>query len=193
MIPCKNQEQPFVSYTYLNLDKDMRYLMTQLAGLTRLYFIAVFSGYGNADAIANKLYSLPFDFKEKAELIFGTHLSEEFMSLLSMHVSYIQYLADSMKSGNQDGINYATQQLYRNADSIAAQYAKMNPFWRESQWKTILGNYTNLLIRDALAFASRDFQKEMDIADRMLLAALYMGDYLADGLYQYITSVRRGV
>lgn len=191
MIPYKNQEQPYVSYTYLNLDKAMRYLMTQLAGLTRLYFISVFSGYGNADAIAKKLYSLPFDFKEKAELIFGAPLSEEFMSLLSMHVAYIQYLADSMKSGNQDGANYATQQLYSNADAIAAQYAKMNPFWSKAQWETLLGNYVNLLIQDVVALASKDFQKEMDIADRMLLAALYMGDYQADGLYQYITSVKK--
>jgi hypothetical protein len=165
--------------------------MTQLAGLTRLYFISEFSGYGNADAIAKKLYSLPFDFREKAELIFGTPLSDEFMSLLSMHVAYIQYLADAMKTGNQDAANYATRQLYSNADATAAQYAKMNPFWSEAQWETLLGNYTNLLIQDAIALASRDFQKEMDISDRMLLAALYMGDYQADGLYQYTTSVRK--
>lgn len=165
--------------------------MTQLAYLSRMYFASVFSGYGDEEAIARKLYSLPYDFKEKAELIFGTPLSEEFMTLLSMHVSYIQYLADSMKSGNTTAQDYATTQLYKNASQIAAQYAKMNPFWSESEWKTLLYNYINLMILDAVALVSQDFQKDMDIFDRMLLAALMMGDYLADGLYQYITSVKK--
>jgi hypothetical protein len=191
MVIGKSQEQPNVPYAYLNLNKDMRLLMTQLAYFTRSYFLAVFSGYGDAEAVANKLHSLPYDFKEKAELIFGTPLSEEFMNLLSMHVSYIQYLANAMKSGDQAAANYSTQQLYKNADAIAAQYAKMNPFWNEAQWKTLLYNYINLFIQDALALGSRNYQKDMDIFDRMLIAALFMGDYLADGLYQYITATRK--
>lgn len=189
----KNQEPPVLTYGYLNLVKDLRYLMTQLAYLTRLYFASVFSGYGTAEAVANKLYSLPYIFQAKAELIIGTPLSEEFMTLLSMHVSYIQYLAEALKTGNQDAANYGTQQLYKNAEALAAQYAKMNPFWDEMQWKTLLYNYVNLLIQDALALASRDFEKEMDIFDRMLLSALKMGDYLAEGLYEFLTVTKKEI
>lgn len=188
----KNQEPPVLTFGYLNMVKDFRYLMTQLAYLTRLYFASVFSEYGTAEAVANKLYSLPYTFLEKAELIFGTPLSEEFMNLLSMHVSFIQYLADALKTGNQDAANNATQQLYKNADDLAVQYARMNPFWDEIQWKTLLHSYVNLLIQNAVALASRDFEKEMDIFDRMLLTALMMGDYLADGFIQYITARGRG-
>ena len=110
------------------------------------------------------------------------------MNLLSMHVSFIQYLADALKTGNQDAANYATQQLYKNADDLSVQYARMNPFWDEIQWKTLLYSYVNLLIQDAVTLASRDFEKEMDVFDRMLLSALMMGDYQADGFIQYITA-----
>lgn len=184
----KAQEQPILPYGYLNLVKSTRNLMAQLAYLTKIYFTSVFSGYGNAEAVAKKLYSLPNRFQEKAELIFGAPLSEEFLTLLSLHVSYIQGLANAMVSGNQDAANYYTQLLYQNADGIAKQYSKMNPFWDEMQWKTLLYNYINLAIQDAVALGSRDFDRELDIFERMLLAALAMGDYQADGFYEYMTA-----
>ena len=185
---CKDQEQPTLAYGYLNLVKSTRNLMAQLAYLTRIYFASTFSGFGNAEAVAKKLYSLPNRFQEKAELIFGAPLSEEFLNLLSLHVSYIQGLANALATGNQDAANYYTQLLYQNADGISAQYSKMNPFWDEMQWKTLLYNYINLIIQDAAALGSRDFDKELDIFERMLLAALSMGDYQADGFYQYMTA-----
>lgn len=186
MSSANQDQEPIISYGFLNLVKSSRNLMAQLAYLTRIYFASIFSGFGNAQAIANKLYSLPFRFKEKAELIFGAPLSEEFMNLLSLHVFYIQSLGHALAVGNQDTANYYTQLLYQNADLIASHYQKMNPFWDEMQWKTLLCNYISLFIQDAVALNSRAFDTELDIFERMLLAALAMGDYYADGLYQYI-------
>jgi hypothetical protein len=187
----KEQEQPMLAYGYLNLVKSSRNLMAQLAYLTKNYFTSTFSGFGNAEAIAKKLYSLPNRFQEKAELIFGAPMSEEFLNLLSLHVYYIQGLANALAAGNQDAANYFTQLLYKNADGIATHYSKMNAFWDEMQWKTLMYNYVNLVIQDAVALGSRDFDKELDIFERMLLAALAMGDYQADGFYEYMTAVKQ--
>ena len=188
MVSKDQEQQPTASLGYLNLAKSMRNLMAQFAYLTRIYFASVYSGYGDAQAVANKLYSLPKRFQEKAELIFGAPLSEDFLNLFTLHVFYILSLVNALASGNQDNANYYTQLLYQNANDIASQYAKMNPFWDEMQWKTLLYNYINLIIQDAVALGSREFDKELDIFERMLLASLAMGDYLADGLYQYMTA-----
>jgi len=188
MISKDQEQEPTISYGYLNLVKSYRNLMAQLAYLTRIYFASVYSGFGNAEAVSKKLYSLPVRFQEKAELIFGSPLSEEFLNLLSLHVLYVQSLANAMVSGDQNAANYYTQLLYQNADNIASQFAKMNPFWDVMQWKTLLYNYINLIIQDAVALGAREFETELDIFERMLLAALAMGDYHADGLYQYMTA-----
>lgn len=188
MLSKDQEEQPTKFLGYLNLAKSMRNLMAQMAYLTRMYFTSVFSGYGDAQAVANKLYSLPKRFQEKAELIFGTPLSEEFLNLLFLHVFYVISFVNALAGGNQDTANYYTRLLYRNADAIASHYSKMNPFWDEMQWKTLLYHYINLLVQDAVALASGQFDKELDIFERMLLAALAMGDSLADGLYQYMTA-----
>lgn len=188
MISKDQEQEPTISYGYLNLVKSYRNLMAQLAYLTRIYFASVYSGFGNAEAIAKKLYSLPNRFQEKSELIFGTPLSEEFLNLLSLHVLNVQSLANALVIGDQNASNYYTQLLYQNADRIASHLSKMNPFWDEMQWKTLLYNYINLIIQNAVALGAREFEKELDIFERMLLAALAMGDYQADGLYQYITA-----
>lgn len=188
MISKDQEQEPTISYGYLNLVRSYRNLMAQLAYLTRIYFSSVYSGFGNAEAIAKKMYSLPNRFHEKAELIFGSPLSEELLNLLSLHVLHVQSLVNAMVSGDQAGANYATQSLYQNADNIASQFAKMNPFWDVMQWKTLLYNYINLIIQDVVALGSGEFETELDIFERMLLAALALGDYHADGLYQYITA-----
>jgi len=191
----KAQEpEPTVSLGYLNLAKSMRNLMAQFAYHTRIYFTSVFSQYGDAQAIADKLYSLPNRFQEKAELIFGAPLSEEFLNLFSLQILYILSLGNAMAVGDQNTADYYTQLLYENADDIAAHYAKMNPFWDEMQWKTLLYNYIGLVLQDAVTTGSREFEKELDIFERMLLAGLAMGDYLADGFYQYLVAgIRQNV
>lgn len=194
MVSKHQQPEQAVSYGYLNLVKSMRNLMAQLAYLSRMYFGAVFSGFGDAEAIANKLYSLPRRFQEKAELIFGAPLSEEFLNLLSLHAVYVQALTNAFATGDQEAVNNYAQLLYQNADSIAAHYATMNPFWDEMQWQTLLYNYINLLVQDAAALHAGEFEKELDLFERMTIATLAMGDYLAQGLYEYMTYgiVRQG-
>ena len=56
------------------------------------------------------------------------------------------------------------------------------------QRKTFPNNYINLIIQDFGSSCSREFDKELNIFERMLLAALAMGDDLADGLYQHMTA-----
>lgn len=188
MVTKFQDNEPTISYGYLNLVKSSRNLMAQLAYLERMYIASVFSGYGNAEAIANKLYSLPGRFQEKSELIFGSALSEDLMNLLSLHIFYFLSMTNAYYSGQQDVADYYTQLLYQNSNELASHYSKMNPFWDEMQWKTLLYNYNNLIIQDAIALNTRQFEKELDIFERMLLAALAMGDYQADGLFQYMTA-----
>ncbi len=187
----QEQMQPTLTLGYMNLIRDFGLLMLQLSFLTRTYIASVYSGFGDEAAVAERLYNLPNQFKAKAELIFGAPLSEEFLALLSSYVLYIQSMAHAMKAGDQTTADHYVRLLYKNADDIAAQYAKMNPFWDEIRWRTLLFNYVNLVIQDAIALGNRDFVKDLDIYDRMLLAALAMGDYQAEGFLLYLTATRR--
>lgn len=189
---CSKQQDTFISYGHMNLKNDMRLLMSQLAYLSRSYIASAYSGYGSNTAIAKKLYQLPLQFKTKAELIFGIPLGEELVTILSMHVIYLQNLVEAIKKGDQAAYENYARELYENADQIAAYYAKINPFWDEIRWRNLLYSYTQTLIEEAVALRVGEYEKDLEIFDRLLLDALLMGDYLADGIIQYLTVTRKG-
>ncbi len=185
------QQVPVISYGHMNLQNDMRLLMTQLAYLSQSYMVSSFSGYGNSEAVARKLYAIPLKFKAKAELIFGIPLGEELVTLLSLHVVYLQSLVNALKQNDLAAAERSAQQLCQNGNDISAYYARINPFWDEDQWRSLQNTYCQTLVEDAYALKSEDFERELDIFDRLLFHALQMGDYLADGIIQYLT-VSRG-
>lgn len=187
MIYRIQQEAPIISYGHMNMILDFRQLLTELAYLTRFYIISVASGFGDAEVIADRLYALPLKFKEKAELIFGAPLGEELVTLLSNHIINLQILVNALKSGDQTLINDTVQKLYANADRLAAYFARINPFWNENQWRNLFYTYDRTVIEEAVAVMTGDYVRGLDIFDRLLLNALSMADYLANGFIQYLT------
>lgn len=184
------QQVPIISYGYMNLRDDMRLLMTQLAYLSQAYMVSAFSGYGNSEAVARKLYDLPLKFKAKAELIFGIPLGEELVTLLSLHVVHLQSLVNALIKNDMAAAEYSAQQLCQNGNDISAYYARINPFWDEDQWRSLQNTYCQTLVEEAYALKAGDFERELDVFDRLLFHALQMGDYLADGIIQYLTVAR---
>ncbi|MBR0597779.1 hypothetical protein [Sinanaerobacter chloroacetimidivorans] len=191
MISKAQQEVPFISYGHLNLIKDFRLLLTELAYLTRFYIVSVASDFGDSEALAQRLYNLPMKFLAKAELIFGTPLGEELVNLLSTHIISLQTLVNGLKIGDQASVDAAVQRLYSNADLLAAYFSRINPFWEEAQWRNLFYTYDRTVIDEAIAVMSGDYVRSLEIFDRLMLNALAMGDYLADGFIEYLTATRR--
>jgi len=187
MIYKTQQEVPFITYGHLNIINDFRLLLTELAYLTRFYIVSVASGFGDAQAVADRLYSLPLKFKAKAELIFGVPLGEELVTLLSNHIINLQILVSALKNGDQATVDSSAQRLYSNADLLAAYFSRINPFWNEGQWRNLFYTYDRTVIEEAIAVMTGDFVRSLDIFDRVLLNALSMADYLANGFIQYLT------
>lgn len=188
---CKTQQEvPLITYGHLNLILDFRQLLTELAYLTRFYIISVASGFGDAQAIADRLYELPLKFLSKAELIFGRPLGEELVTLLSNHIVNLQIMVNALKTGDQETAAASSQRLYSNADLLAAYFARINPFWNENQWRNLFYTYDRTVIEQAVTVMSGEYVRSLEVFDRLLLNALAMADYLANGFIQFLT-VRR--
>lgn len=165
--------------------------MSELALLERTYIATVAGGFGSPEAIYRRLYNLPIKLKDKLQLVFGQQAGERQQQLLQMQIVYLMMLADALKNDDVEAMNESTGNLYRNADEIAAAYAEINPFWSEAEWKKLLYAYTSMNIEQAVALMGGNFEKDLDIFDRLRLHMLTMGDYLADGIIQYLT-IREG-
>ena len=182
----KSLQGPTLSYGQMNFIINFRNLWLDLASWTRNYFVSIISGYGNANMVGERLYRIPIEFHDRLQLVFGRENSEKIITLLSNHIILMMNLAISIKSGDNELSSTLTNQLYQNVDELAAYFNSINPFWSNIQWKNLLDQYTRLTIEELVALASGDFDKDIDIYDRITYHTLFLGDYMADGIMQYV-------
>lgn len=175
-----------IPYGQMNLIINFRNLWLDLATWTRNYFVSVISGYGNADMVGARLYKIPVDFYNRLQMIFGIQQSEQFVQLLSTHIALIRNLSSATKNGDILLTNNTITQLYQNSSAIASYLEQINPFWNNVQWKNLLDQYVKMTIDELVALQSGDFANDIEIYDRITYYTLLLGDYMANGIIQYL-------
>jgi len=186
----RNQQQPqqeiFVPYGQVNMINDFRALWGDIVTWIRQYISAVAAGYPNVYATQARLYRIPINFQDRLKMIFGAQSAEIFQNLLSMHIILTERIIEAIKGGDAETINTNTIALYKNADEMAAYLRQINPFWNETQWRNLLYSFIAMNLQEAVAFMSGDYVRDIDIYDRLIYHSQLLGDYMANGIIQYL-------
>jgi len=172
----------------MNLVFRGRMLWRDLATWLATYMFSVSGGYGNQDAISERLYRLPLDYGNVMKLFFGDKLSEHYINLLSIYIVVLQSLFLAMIKGDASAVNDYAKRLYQNIDQMSAFLAQINPFWQQDVWSSLLYNINGLAIGFATTLLTRDFQRNVDIYDRLLSTSSVIGDYFTEGIFNYLNS-----
>lgn len=184
----KCQDPNNISGEY-NLRFTGRMIWRDIATWIRAYLV---STYFNSDpelhqAISEKLYSLPLEHGNFLRIFFGDKIAEDNISLLSNYITLLKSVINAQKSGDVNAVNEYTKQLYQNIDQRADYLSQINPFWQSNIVKSLIYNFTNMTIDEATTFLEKDYNRNIKIFDRILSHSTVMGDYLAQGLLDYIT------
>lgn len=186
----KCQQEITISYGFMNLINLYRAIWSELAIWTRTYILGTMSNYGNVAEVGARLYTVPVEIQNQLKTIFGEEAAEKFQILLSQHVVLIMTLADAIKRGDIETQNTIINQLYQNADEMAAYLSEINPFWNITQWTNLLHYYISLTTNDLVALASSDFAQDIQISDRITYHVLLIGEYMANGIIQYLQVIK---
>lgn len=65
--------------------------------------------------------------------------------------------------------------------------AQVNPFWNESTWRNIFDTYLRFTIEMINSFIERDYSKDAEAYDRLTAFTNSIGDYFAQGIYEFLT------
>lgn len=187
----KNQlaEPPIASYIpygQMNLIINYRTLWLNLCMWTRSYLLSIASGMPNTKAVSDRMYQVPLQIGSILQLVFGQQSAERFINLLSMHVVQMQAAIDAQKSGNNQALTSAVNLLYQNAGEIASFLSQINPFWAEAQWENLLYTYISMTFEQSTAMLSGNHVRDIQVFDRIQYQTLLIGDYMADGIIQYL-------
>jgi len=186
MIPANRSPQNTITYGQMNLIFESRALWRDLVMWSRIYLDSRIAGIGTIEDVFNRIYRIPTEFGNLIRIIFGDQAAEIIVQQLTSNVMLYRQLVEAMIAGNNDAANTITQALYKNADERAAYLASINPFWDEAQWKYLIYNFYAFSFQEIISILTND-PKNVDLFDRFLQYTDTMGDYFAQGLFQYLT------
>jgi hypothetical protein len=122
------------------------------------------------------------------EIVFGSELANQDAQLASQYAIGLRELITAQLSGDMEGVAKHVKELYQNASDRAAFGAEINPYWNKDELTRLLNNYIQYTLEEANALTSGDYSKESEPYERLTALTEELGDFFAQGLYEYITS-----
>ena len=189
MVSKRRQEQQMVTYIpygQMNLIINFRALWLNLAMWSRSFLLSIATGLPNTKAVSDRLYEVPVQLGSLLQLIFGQQSAETFVNLLSTHIVQMETTMMAQKNGNNQAVSDSVKLLYQNADELATFLSQINPFWFQTQWQNLLYTYISMTFEQTTALLSGDYVKDIQVFDRIQFQTSLIGDYMANGIIQYL-------
>lgn len=184
----KNQYQEnCIPIGQMNLIFSIRTVWMLFALWTRAYLFSVATGLGNQNVVAQKLYGIPSDLYNILGLVFGNTVAQTILNYLSLFVINLQTAMIGLKNGDQASVNTSTVNLYQISADLSNYLNQINPFWVATQWRNLLDTYIVLALQEAVAMIGGSYTRDIELFDRLVNQAILLGDYMANGLIQYLT------
>ncbi|MHC1724068.1 MAG: hypothetical protein AB9836_12795 [Aminipila sp.] len=165
-----------------------RIIWRDLANWIREYLVSTYANYGIQVEAEKKIKAIFLKNNSIISTIFGGQYSEEYSNLISEFVSNLKSLVAAQIKGDVNAVDEYTKKLYENADQRAAFAAKINPFWEESVWKSLLYEFIEMTIEESTTLLKKQYTKNIAIYDNILNLTSRMGDYYSKGIFDYLTS-----
>ncbi|MDF2656305.1 MAG: hypothetical protein K0R19_2779 [Bacillota bacterium] len=182
MITLPVQDNLCFTFEQMNINSTFQGLWTRLAVLMRSSIYSSLLNLSNQVTIMNALFQLPGDFKDSFQMFYGAEVSQRFANLFTDFLARGTQIVDGVKASDNDMIDQATRGWYLTGNHIATFMGTINLFWDSRQWNLLLNQYINLKVQMVLSIATEDYQREMELLNRVFDLASIMGSYMARGV-----------
>jgi hypothetical protein len=186
---CINEYRDQISFdAESNLFFKGRIIWRDIATWIRTYLDYVYlnSDLEQQKLVIEMLMSIPIEYGNMIRIFFGDRIAEDYTNLLSNYIMVIINLINAQKNGDINALVEYTKQLYQNVEQRADFLSKYNPFWVKSVLQSIMYNFTRMTIDEVKTRFSKDYKMNINIFKRILTYSSVMGDYLAEGILNYL-------
>ncbi|NLY71668.1 MAG: hypothetical protein GX076_08365 [Clostridiales bacterium] len=172
----------YITYEQMNVINEFRWNWLQLLLWTRFYLNSITAESESLPYVASKLYQeVPLDFYKSLSTFYGDANAQEFLDLISRHISLLWELIGFMMSNDSENISATTTELYQNANDISVFLARLNPFWVQENWRLLLVRYISLTIQAIRDTVAKNYERTIRIHDTLHRHTIVMGDYMSLG------------
>ncbi len=165
-----------------------RIVWRDIATWIRIYLVSVYYGADQElqEMILEKLLSIPAEFGDMLSTFFGDGVTYEYTDYLKNYIAILVNIIHAQKAGDVNAVNEYTKQLYQNVDQRIDFLFEINPFWQKDIVQNLIYTFTGLVLQEIDSFFVKDYKKHINTFDRTLSHTSVMGDYIAEGIMQYL-------
>lgn len=173
-----------ISEKEVDLSNVMRMLWEQHIVWTRLTIISIIKGLPDVDLVTKRLLQNPVDFKEVLKRFYGDKIASQFSDLFKSHLVIAAQLVKAAKAGDNKAAADAEKRWYANADEIAICLSRINPYWSQENWKTMIYEHLRMTKSEAVDILTNKYEESIIEYDEIEKEALMMADMMSDGIIQ---------
>lgn len=171
-----------ISKSEVNLRNVMRMLWEQHIVWTRMTILSIIKDLPDVDFVTKRLLQNPIDFKKVLKPFYGDEIASQFSDLFTSHLVIAAQLVKAAKAGYKDEAAAAKKSWYKNADEIAVFLNKINPYWSDQNWKTMLYEHLKMTKSEAVDILTNNYEQSIKDYDEIEKQALKMADVMAEGI-----------
>ena len=171
-----------ISEKEMDLRNVMRSLWEQHIAWTRMTLISIIKDLPDVDFVTNRLLRNPIDFERVLEVFYGYEIASQFSDLFKSHLVIAAQLVKAAKAGDNKGSADAEKRWYANADEIALFLSRINPYWSQENWKTMLYEHLRMTKSETVNILTNNYEESITEYDEIEMQALKMADVMAEGI-----------
>ena len=171
-----------VTYEQLNTLIAFLKLWSQFGMWTRALMTSTVGNLENREAVISQLYEISTEMYNTFRIFYGPYIFQQFLNLLNNFITNEWKLIEALENGDNEGADESTVRLYKTADELADLLSRLNVYWEEDQWKSLLYQYIRLMVDEMVALMSGEYEREIGIYKRLDETAELIGNYMARGI-----------
>lgn len=181
--------QQCLTYEQMNDIFTIRTMWFNLVIWIRNFMLSKYLRFGNVDQVYARLSRIPAEFINALRDFFGDNpILNDYQMQLNELVDLIDSFTSAQMEGNTEELQRITQLLYQNANDRANSLASLNPYWNQSEIRSLLNNNITGTLQQSTTFLTGNYAANTDIYSTLLLQAEDISELIAQGLISYINS-----
>jgi len=177
-----------ITYSQMNLIFNSRMYFRRLATWTRAYLLSRYLGIGTAEEQFGRFYLEAQYLGNMLDFFFGRELANRDERLAAQFTIIMRDLISAQMEGNAEEIDRHLADLYQNAADRAAFAAEINPYWNKDELTELLNRFVQNTIEEINDLITGIYELGADPYGPLIVLTEELGDFIAQGLYAYITS-----
>lgn len=172
----------WISINQVNLLLNMNLAWLEHVLWTRMLLISIAENLKDLEPTKARLLENPRTIANVFRKYYGNNIANTIQKLLTEHLVIGGDLIVALKNGNQKLAQELNTKWYKNADDMADEFSRINPFYSKEETRNMLYEHLRLTTNEVSAHLKKDYAADIRAYDEVQKEALHMSEFFVDGI-----------